>query len=152
MADRDPRWLVPWDPFEEFDPFARWPFRSSVRPARLLESAWGTRRGFAPVVDVSEDDDHYTVTAELPGVKKDDVTIELHERVLTIHGEKRSEREEKTARRHHVERSFGAFSRSFTLPANADPDQIRARFEEGVLTVEIRKMEEAKPRTVTIKG
>lgn len=152
MEDRETRSLAMWDPFAEFEPFARWPFRGVMRPARVLEDTWGAGSGFAPAVDVAEDDDHYTLTAELPGAKKDDVIVELHEGLLTIRGTKRSERDEKTEHSRHVERSFGTFSRSFSLPANADGEHIKARFEDGVLTVEVRKTEEAKPKTVDIKG
>lgn len=143
--------LALWDPFSDVEPFARWPFRGLARGG-MPSDLWGPGRGFAPAVDVTEDDKRYTVTAELPGAKKEDVTIELHEGTLTIRGEKRSEREEKDEHRRHVERSFGAFSRSFSLPANADERGIKASFEDGVLTVEIPKTEQAKPKTVDIKG
>jgi HSP20 family protein len=114
---------------------------------------WPTGRGgFAPAVDVTESEDQYLVSAELPGTKKEDVTVELHEGVLTIRGEKRTEEEQSGAHHRHVERMFGSFSRSFSLPANADGDRIKARFEDGVLEVVIPKMEEAKPTTVDIKG
>ena len=152
MEDRETRSLAVWDPFAQLGPFARWPFRGVGRPAQVLEDVWGTGRGFGPAVDVSESDDYYVITVELPGLKKDDVTVELHEGTLTIRGEKRSEREEEGEHRRHVERSFGTFSRSFSLPANVDGEHIDARFEDGVLTVEIRKTEEAKPKTVDIKG
>jgi HSP20 family protein len=152
MEDRETRSLALWDPFEEIGPFARWPFRSVGRAAPVPEHVWGPGRGFGPAVDVTESDDHYIVTVELPGLKKDDVTIELHEGTLAIRGEKRSERDEKREHRRHVERSFGTFSRSFSLPANVDSEHIDARFEDGVLTVKVRKTEEAKPKTVDIKG
>ncbi len=153
MAEREkePRAVTPWDPFEDFAPFSRWPFRSAL-PERMVKDMWGPGRDFAPAVDVSEDDERYTVTAELPGAKKEDVTVELHEGVLTIRGEKRSEREEKGEHRRHVERTFGSFSRSFSLPSNADGDKIKASFTDGVLAVEIPKSPEAKPRTVDVKG
>ena len=111
------------------------------------------RRGqLLPAIDVSEDDGNYVVTAELPGVKREDVNVELEEDVLTIRGEKRSEREEKKEKRRFVERSYGTFSRSFTLPANADPERVSAAFKDGVLTVTIGKRPEAKPRVVDIKA
>ena len=111
------------------------------------------RRGqLAPAIDVSEDDGHYVVSVELPGVGKDDVTVECHDGVLTIRGEKKSEREEKKEKSRYLERSYGAFSRSFTLPPNADPDRIQASFKDGVLTVTIAKTEEAKPRVISIKA
>ena len=114
MADQEPRSLALWDPFLESEPFGRWPFRGAMRPGRFLDEMWGPNRGFAPAVDLTEKNDHYTVVAELPGTKKDDVTVELHEGMLTIRGEKREEREEKGEHRRHVERRFGTFSRSFS--------------------------------------
>jgi HSP20 family protein len=143
-----------WSPIPDLDTFgdafAGWPFRG--RPSLLQEDMWGPGRRFAPAVDVTEDDDEYTVTAELPGIDKKDVTIELHEGMLTIRGEKRSEREEESEQRRHVERCFGTFSRSFSLPPDADGEHVKANFENGVLRVKIPKTEEAKPRTVDIKG
>jgi HSP20 family protein len=92
------------------------------------------------------------VTADVPGVKSDDVVVELHEGVLTVRGEKRSEHEEKDSKRRWLERSYGTFSRSFSLPRDADPDQVDASFKDGVLTVRISKAAEAKPQTIAIKG
>lgn len=130
--------LRPWTPF-----------------GRLLDELWGERlpaaARWSPSVDVAENDAAYVVTAELPGAKREDVSIELHGDVLSIRGEKRSEREEKNERRHLVERSFGSFERSFTLPANADGDRVAATFKDGVLTVTIPKSETQKPRQVDIK-
>ena len=102
--------------------------------------------------EIAEDESQYTVTAELPGVRKDDVHVEMSEGVLSIRGEKRSEREEKKEQRRYVERSYGTFSRSFTLPRDANPDRIDASFKDGVLTLTIPKSEEAKPRTINIKA
>lgn len=141
-----------WDPLAEWESLASWPFRGAALPSRAFEGVLGQGGRFAPAIDVGEADGHYTITAELPGVKKDDVSVEVHDGVLTIRGEKRSEREEKGERGRHFERTFGAFSRSFTLPANADADHVEARFHDGILTVEVKKSEAAKPKTVTIKS
>jgi HSP20 family protein len=147
------------DPFAELEqwrPFDWRPFWGPFfgREGRsLLEDVWGRgARGPVPSVDITEDDGNYVVTAELPGVKREDVNVELEEDVLTIRGEKRSEREEKKEKRRFVERSYGTFSRSFTLPANADPDRVSAGFKDGVLTVTIAKRPETKPRVVDIKA
>lgn len=154
MAEKKERSVQRIDPFAEL---ADWrPFWSPFfgREGRsLLEEAWG-RGGRAPVpsVDVSEDDGNFIVTAELPGTKREDVNVELEDDVLTIRGEKRSEREEKKEQRRFVERSYGSFSRSFTLPANADPERVSAAFKDGVLTVTIGKRPETKPRVVDIKA
>jgi HSP20 family protein len=150
MAEKETSAIKPFDPIRELDLF------------RSLSSSWGSfpslLRRFeefptrsAPLVDISEDDGHYVVTAELPGAKKDDVTVELEDNVLTIRGEKKSEREEKDEHRRYVERTYGSFSRSFSLPGNADPDRIDASIEHGVLTVTIGKREEAKPKTIAVK-
>jgi len=133
-----------WNPLGEdfFSPerfFREWN-SSPQRTARL-----------APAVDVSEDSNAYHVTVELPGVKKEDVTVEVHEGVLTIHGEKKSEREEKKDKTHWVERTFGSFSRSFTLPSTAVSDEMKASFKDGVLAIEIPKKEQAKARQISIK-
>lgn len=142
-----------WDPFSELDWFERFrPFREfGVGPLmRGRGSIFGPEGATAPAVDISEDDGKYVVTAELPGVKSDDVHLEISGDLLTLSGEKRSEREEEKEERRYVERRFGRFSRSFTLPANADPDRIRAKFADGVLTVEIPKSEESKARVISI--
>lgn len=150
-ASRTP---APWDPFAELDVFEGWsPFREmgllGPRLRRLFEER---PAAFAPAMDLSEDDGRYVVTAEIPGVAKDDVHVEVDEGVLSVSGEKRSEREEKKEKRRWVERSYGSFHRSFRLPADADADRIAARFEKGVLTIEIPKTEQRKPRVVSVGG
>jgi len=97
------------------------------------------------------DDDKYVITAEVPGAGKDDVTLEVHDNVLTLRGEKRSEREEKKEQVRYVERSYGSFSRSFTLPSNADANRVTADFKDGVLRVEVPKAAEAKPKVISIR-
>jgi HSP20 family protein len=144
MAKENPRReLGLWNPFGE-------EFFSPERFFRDFAPAQRTAR-LAPAVDVTEDEKAYKITVELAGVKKEDVTVEVHDSVLSIRGEKRSEREEKKDKTHWVERSYGSFSRSFTLPPTAVSDDLRAAFSDGVLTVEIPKKEEAKPRQISIK-
>jgi HSP20 family protein len=114
--------------------------------------ARGARAGLgAPAVDIAEDEQKYQITVELPGIGKDDVHVEIHENVMTIRGEKRSEREEKRQQSRWVERSYGSFNRSFTLPANAAADRVNASFKDGVLTIELPKTEAAKPKLISIK-
>jgi HSP20 family protein len=149
------RSLRRWDPFEELDLFRAWDPFGERRPrlGRLFGELFGGEGAvFAPAVDLSEDDAKYVVTVEVPGVKKDDVSVEAHENVLTIRGEKRSEREEKKEQARYVERRYGAFTRSFTLPANAAADRINASFKDGVLRIELPKTEESKPRVISIKA
>jgi len=141
--------LTLWDPFRELDLFPDWhPFRSlGLWPMR--GQAMG-ETSLRPAVDVAETDEHYVVTAEVPGIRREDLTVELKDNVLTIRGEKHSERSEKGEQRRWSERVYGSFVRSFTLPANADPDRVSASFQDGVLTLEIQKREEAKPKVIHI--
>jgi HSP20 family protein len=138
---------------------ARWsPFRELALPSRfsqlideLFAEGGSGDRGLSLAIDVAEDEKQYVITAELPGVKKNDVSIELEAGVLTIHGEKKSEREEKKEKRHWVERSYGSFTRSLSLPSDALTDRVEASFADGVLTVTIPKSEAAKARAIAIK-
>ena len=116
-------------------------------PERLttgLENVW------TPSVDISETDNDIIVTAELPGVKKDDIKISLQDNVLTLRGEKKQEKEEKNENFHRVERTYGMFQRSFTLPAPVDANKIKARFKDGVLKITLPKTEEAKMKEIPI--
>ncbi|MEZ4279137.1 MAG: Hsp20/alpha crystallin family protein [Myxococcota bacterium] len=138
--------LDPWrgsDPFRSlFDRF----FQEGPESGRLLQ-------GFTtPQVDITESADEYRVHAELPGVSKDDVTVELEHGTLTIRGEKKSQRDEKNEKGRRLECSYGAFSRSFALPADADADRISAKFKDGVLDVSIKRTAASKPKQVAIKG
>lgn len=102
--------------------------------------------GWAPAIDITEGTDEITLKAELPGVKKEDLTVTFEGGMLTIKGEKREEKREKDEKKqyHVYERSYGAFARSFTLPSAIDDKQIKARFHDGVLTVHLPKTAEAK--------
>jgi HSP20 family protein len=104
---------------------------------------------WSPAVNLSEDPDAYLVTVELPGASKNDVSVECHDKVLSIKGEKRDEREEKDEHRHYVERSYGRFTRSFRMPADASEDVV-ASLRDGVLTVRVKKHEAKKPTVVSI--
>ena len=152
MATDEKALRVRRDPFQELDLLSA--LRRGVA-GRLFEDALGdaprSAARFAPAVDVAETDDAYMVTAEIPGAKPEDVTVELHEGVLTLRGEKRSERDERKEHVRYVERTFGSFSRSFALPQNANPEKVDASFKEGVLTLRVPKREEAKPRTIHIQ-
>jgi HSP20 family protein len=145
-----------WDPFGDFELFEPWSTQGGRRSrlARLLEGVFSdlpASQRLAPAVDVHEDEKHYTITVELPGCAKSDVTVEVNEGVLTLRGEKKSEREEKKEQRRWVERSFGSFARSFTLPGDAASDRIQAAFENGVLTVTIPRTGESKPQIIAVK-
>ncbi len=105
-----------------------------------------------PSVDVTETEEEYCVRAELPGVDKDDVAVELHDGVLELRGEKKSRRDESTERGRLLECSYGAFSRRFSLPSDADVDRIHAGFKDGVLEIRIAKQPESKPRQIAVKS
>jgi len=139
------------------------PFREVSRLRREMDSLWDDyfgsgRRGlqplqavFAPAVDVKETAEAVVVKAEVPGMDAKEINISVTGNVLTIKGEKKSEREEKEENYHLVERSYGSFSRSLTLPAAVDLDNIEAKYDKGVLTVTCPKKEEVKPKPIEIK-
>ena len=106
---------------------------------------------WSPQVDISEDDKEYLVKADLPEMKKEDVKVTVEEGVLSISGERKSEKEEKNKTFHRIERSYGRFLRTFTLPEDADAKKIAAEFKDGVLKAHLPKMPEAKPKAVEVK-
>lgn len=108
-------------------------------------------RGWNPKVDVFEEDDHIVMKAELPGVEKDKIAIDVDGRVLTVKGERSSENEVKEDNYFMRERSFGRFQRSFTLPAETDSEKIKAEYKDGVLKLNIPKPESSKPRQITVQ-
>ena len=103
-----------------------------------------------PVVDVYDNDDSIVIKAELPGIDKEGIEIDVKDRVLTLKGERSSESEVKDDNYYRRERSFGKFERAFNLPADVDPDKIKADYKDGVLKIDIPKPEEKKPRQITI--
>ena len=105
---------------------------------------------FAPPMDVKEDDDAYTVQMEVPGVKQEDLNLTLQENVVTIRGQKAQRSEEDEGNFRRIERSYGAFARSVTLPRPVDGNAVTAKLSDGVLEVRLPKMEEAKPRQIGI--
>ena len=104
-----------------------------------------------PAVDISETQEDFQVNADLPGLTKDDVKISYEDGVITIKGEKRQEKEEKEKNYHRVERRYGAFERSFRLPARVEANKIEAKFKDGVLSLRLPKAEDAKPKEIPIK-
>ena len=106
---------------------------------------------WAPAVDIIEDDKEFLVKADLPEVKREDLHINVENGMLVIHGERKFEREDKKKRYHRTERSFGSFTRSFSLPEGADSTKIRAEFKDGLLQVHIPKSETAKPKQIEVK-
>jgi HSP20 family protein len=141
--------LVRWDPARELDTL-----QSDVN--RLFDAFFGGReanaamRRWVPAMDLVETDDHLVLKADLPGLDQGDVEIEVKDNVLTVSGERRTEQEGSSNGYHRVERSYGRFSRSLSLPQGVDADQVQAEFDKGVLEVRIPKPAERKPHRVQI--
>lgn len=110
----------------------------------------GAGRRWLPPMDLVEADDHYVLRADLPGLAQDDVKIEVEDDVLTVSGERRAEHERNGEGYHRLERAYGSFSRSLTLPEGVDPEAVQASFARGVLEIRIPKPEQRKPRRVAI--
>jgi HSP20 family protein len=129
-----------WSPFR----------RGQVEPFWRREMSWGAM----PAVDIAEKDDHYEITAELPGIDEKDIEVKFASGLLTIRGSKSEDKEEKKKDYHLSERRYGSFQRSFSLPEGVDPDKLDANFEKGVLTIVIPKSAEAqrKERKIAIKA
>src|SRR5947199_4685993 len=128
------------------------PFSNEVH--RLFNTLFeeGQPQRWVPAMDLVEADDHFLLKADLPGLGEDDVKIEIRDNALTISGERRAEHESRERGWYRVERSFGRFSRSLTLPEGVDAARVEAEFDQGVLQVRIPKPEERKPRRVAIKN
>lgn len=117
----------------------------------LFEGSDFSTSRWLPNMDVQEDKDRFTISMELPGLSKDDVSLTVREGVLTIEGERKQEDEKEGVNYHRVERRYGKFLRSFQLPVRVQEDKIEAVFKEGVLTVQIPKAEEVKPKQIAVK-
>jgi HSP20 family protein len=113
-------------------------------------AASGVMRRWVPAMDLVETGEHYVLRADLPGLSESDVNLQLEDNVLTISGERKADHERQEQGYHRVERAFGSFSRSLTLPSGIDPDAVQAQFDRGVLEVTIPKPEQKKPRQVQI--
>ncbi len=133
----------------KFDPFKQ--FKDLERTIYSYPSSEGVG-GFIPIVNTREGENAYHIDVDLPGVNKDDIKVDIHKDILTISGERKTKEEVKEEDYYKVETSFGKFSRRFTLPDNADIENIDARSEDGVLEVIIPKLSEDKhKKTITIK-
>jgi HSP20 family protein len=106
--------------------------------------------GWNPVVDIYDNEDNIVIKAELPGVSKKDIEIDIKDRVLTLKGERSADNEVKEDNYYRRESTYGRFERSFTLPANVDPDKIKADYNDGVLKIEVPKPENQKPKQITV--
>lgn len=138
--------LMRWSPWQELENMNR-------QLSRLLEDTQGVTSEtgqWMPIVDIRETDDALLVQAELPGIDKKDIQLEVRDGVLTISGERRYEKDVKEENVHRVERAYGKFSRSFSLPSNVDADKVDATMKNGVLEVRLPKRESAKPKAIAI--
>jgi HSP20 family protein len=149
--------LVKWDPVRELDEVASAFNRVFGRRAMGRVFPRGDSEealvGFdwVPLVDVTETPKEYLIKAELPEVRKEDLKVAIEDGVLTIQGERKLEKEEKDKKVHRIERSYGKFVRSFTVPTDVDDKKVMAEFKEGVLLVHVPKTEAAKPRLIDVK-
>jgi HSP20 family protein len=146
--------IVRWEPLRELGALQSEMNRlfSTVFDQPGGNGGTGPMRRWMPAMDLLETGDHFVLRADLPGMSESDVNIELEDGTLTISGERRSEHEEKEEGYYRVERAFGSFSRSLTLPKGVDPEAVTAAFDRGVLEVRIPKPEERKPRRIEIGG
>jgi HSP20 family protein len=146
--------MTRWDPFKELDElqsrlstlFGRSPVRKNGEKDELMTVA-----EWAPLVDIVEDDHEYLIKAELPEVKKEEVKVTVQGGVLSLSGDRKFVREEKDKKYHRLERAYGSFVRTFSLPEDADESKVSADFKEGVLQVHLPKSERARPKNIEVK-
>lgn len=142
-----------WDPWRDFGSLQERinkMFDDTIRSAgagdeELATGAW------SPAVDIHETDDSYVVSADLPGLKKDDIQINVEDNTLTIKGEKKFEERVPKDKYIRVERNYGTFVRSFSLPQNVDSGKIKATFKDGILDLTLPKREESKPKKIAVQ-
>jgi HSP20 family protein len=150
--------LIRWDPYRELDEmgdrlnrvFAGFGRPGLGRPSEASREAL-TIPDWAPMVDITETVDEYLVKAEIPEVKREEVKVSVEDGILTLQGERRKEKEEKGKKFHRMERYYGSFLRTFTVPDNVDEAKVKAEFKEGLLFVHLPKSEKAKPKAIEVK-
>jgi HSP20 family protein len=143
--------ITRWDPFREFstlqDRMNRL-FRESYGPEGREESL--TTSTFAPPVDVYEDEHTVSLKIEVPGIDEKDIDVRIENNVLTVHGERKFEKEEKEENFRRVERQYGSFTRTFTLPNTVDAEKVAAHYDKGILKIALPKKAEAKPKQIKV--
>ena len=145
--------LSRWEPIREMEDFQN---RLSTLFGRPLRRTNGHGREeitlpeWTPLADITEDDKEYLIKAELPEMRREDVKVTVENGVLTISGERKFEKEEKKKKYHRVERGYGTFMRTFTLPDDGDPNKVKAEFKNGLLAVHVPKSEKAKPKQIEV--
>ena len=146
--------LTRWEPFREFstmqDRMNRMNrlFRESYSPDGPEEAL--TTTSFAPPVDIYEDEHNIALKLEVPGIDEKDIDVRIEGNTLTVHGERKIEKEEKEENFRRIERQYGAFTRSFTLPSSVDPGEVSAHYDKGVLKINLAKKAEAKPKQIKV--
>jgi HSP20 family protein len=142
-----------WNPWKEFEQLENRLASYLGRPAAQAngDKEAMTVAEWSPLVDITEDDKEYVIKAELPELKKEDVKISVQDNVISISGERRSEKEEKNKKYHRVERQYGRFVRSFTLLEDCDGTKVAAEYKDGVLKVRLPKSEKAKPKSIEVQ-
>ena len=143
--------ITRWDPLREFGTLQNQLNRlfQEVTP-RATGDEFMTTGTFVPPVDVYEDEHNIVLKLEVPGIEEKDIDVQVHGNTLTVRGERKFEHEEKQENFHRIERSYGAFSRSFTLPDTVDTNSVTADYENGVLKVKLAKRAEAKPKQIKV--
>ena len=137
-----------WDPFELMTDWQREMNRLFGRPLQK-KNGWG--KAFEPEIDVVEEKDAFIVTADLPGIKKEELDIKVEGRLLTLKGERKEEKETKEKNYYASERFYGAFTRMIELPTDVKADQVKAAYKDGVLEIALPKTEGAKAKQVTVE-
>ena len=146
--------LTRWEPLREFSTMQNRInhmnrlFRESYSPEAPEEAL--TTTSFAPPVDIYEDEHNITLKLDVPGIDEKDIDVRIDNNTLTVHGERKIEKEEKEENFRRVERQYGSFTRSFTLPSSVDPGQVNANYDNGVLKIKLAKKAEAKPKQIKV--
>src|SRR5213079_1678219 len=141
--------LTRWEPLREMEEFQNRLSTLFGRPQRRGNGREEiTLPEWTPLADITEDEKEYLIKAELPEIKKEDVKVTVENGVLTLTGERKLEKEETGKRYHRVERSYGSFVRSFSIPDDADASQVKAEFKDGILHVHLAKNEKARPKSI----
>jgi HSP20 family protein len=142
--------LTRWDPFREFNTL------QDDRMNRLVRDSFGDGQealattSFAPAVDVYEDEHSVTLKIEVPGIDEKDIDVRIENNTLTVHGERKYEEQEKEENYRRIERQYGSFTRSFTLPSTIDTNSVSANYDQGVLKIKLAKKAESKPKQIKV--
>jgi HSP20 family protein len=142
--------ITRWDPFRDVLSLQN-RLNSLFQEYNRGEGDALTTAAFVPPVDVYEDEHQIVLKLEVPGMKESDLDVQLENNVLTVKGERKFETEEKEENFHRIERRYGSFYRSFTIPSTVNPDSVKASYEAGVLKVELEKRAEAKPKQIKVE-